>query len=412
MILLKNGKNSRNESMSILIKENKIHKIFNGNEKIDVESNDLQIIELQDKLILPGIIDPHTHMRDPGFTAKEDFTTGSKACAKGGITTFMDMPNTNPATITYESLLSKKKIAKQKSIVNYGFHFGGSRSNNIEEIKKVIEKNAACAVKLFLNVSTGEMLVEDDEILNGIFENSELIMVHAENEMIDKAAELAKKHKKRLYVCHISSKSEMEKVIKYKNDAVDNDYEVYAEVTPHHLFINEATRESNETNKKLLRMKPELKTKEDNEYLWNALLDGQIDTIGTDHAPHLLSEKEKSVVFGVPGIETSLALMIDAYNKNEISLELIENVMSNNAAKIFSLDKKGKLEEGYDADIIVVDTNRQWTVKKEEIESKCGWSPFEGYELLGKNYITVVNGNIVYIDGEFDLTVRGDDVSE
>ena len=117
-------------------------------------------------------------------------------------------------------------------------------------------------------------------------------------------------------------------------------------------------------------------------------------------------------MFGVPGIETSLALMIDAYNKNEISLELIENVMSNNAAKIFSLDKKGKLEEGYDADIIVVDTNRQWTVKKEEIESKCGWSPFEGYELLGKNYITVVNGNIVYIDGEFDLTVRGDDVSE
>ena len=204
MILLKNGKNSRNESMSILIKENKIHKIFNGNEKIDVESNDLQIIELQDKLILPGIIDPHTHMRDPGFTAKEDFTTGSKACAKGGITTFMDMPNTNPATITYESLLSKKKIAKQKSIVNYGFHFGGSRSNNIEEIKNVIENNAACAVKVFLNVSTGEMLVEDDEILNGIFENSELIMVHAENEMIDKAAKLAKKHRKRLYVCHIS----------------------------------------------------------------------------------------------------------------------------------------------------------------------------------------------------------------
>ena len=148
MILLKNGKNSRNESMSILIKENKIHKIFNGNEKIDVESNDLQIIELQDKLILPGIIDPHTHMRDPGFTAKEDFTTGSKACAKGGITTFMDMPNTNPATITYESLLSKKKIAKQKSIVNYGFHFGGSRSNNIEEIKKVVEHETSMVARL------------------------------------------------------------------------------------------------------------------------------------------------------------------------------------------------------------------------------------------------------------------------
>ena len=412
MILLKNGKNSKNEYMSLLIKGSKIDKIFRQKEEVDYIKDGIQVIELNGKLILPGIIDPHTHMRDPGFTMKEDFIAGSRACAKGGITTFIDMPNTNPPTVTHESLLQKKILAKQKSIVNYGFHFGGSRSGNVNEIKKVVKNKLASSVKIFLNVSTGDMLVEDNEILNNIFENSELVLVHAENEMIDKAAELAKKYKKKLYVCHISSKNEMERVIKYKKDSINNGYKIYAEVTPHHLFMNESNMVESEKSKKLLRMKPELKTRVDNEYLWNALINGYIDAIGTDHAPHLLEEKEKSTVFGIPGVETSLALMIDAYNKNKISINLIEKLMSTNIAKIFKLKNKGILEVGFDADITVVDTDYKWTVKNEHIESKCGWSPFENYELKGKNYMTIVNGSIVYIDGKFDMTVKGDDINE
>ena len=204
----------------------------------------------------------------------------------------------------------------------------------------------------------------------------------------------------------------MERVIKYKKDSINNGYKIYAEVTPHHLFMNESNMVESEKSKKLLRMKPELKTRVDNEYLWNALINGYIDAIGTDHAPHLLEEKEKSTVFGIPGVETSLALMIDAYNKNKISINLIEKLMSTNIAKIFKLKNKGILEVGFDADITVVDTDYKWTVKNEHIESKCGWSPFENYELKGKNYMTIVNGSIVYIDGKFDMTVKGDDINE
>ena len=358
---------------------------------------------------MPGVIDVHTHMREPGVTYKEDFETGSKACAKAGITTFYDMPNTVPTTTTLENLLNKKELAGKKSIVNFGIHFGGSKNNNISEIKKVLDKKEVNTVKIFMNVTTGEMLIEDDEILKGVFQNSGLVLVHAEHEMIDKAIELNQKYGKGLYVCHIPSAEELKKVIEAKKDSSLNNemHPIYAEVTPHHLFLNEEIRESSERNKMLLRMKPELRKKSDNEFLWKAVNEGLIDTIGTDHAPHLIEEKLEKVTFGMPGVETSLALMLNAYNEGRIKLSAIQKLMCENPAKIMKIAGRGKLKEGYYADVIVVDTEKEWIAGVDDtLESKCGWTPYENWKLKGKNIMTVVNGEIIYENGKINENVK------
>ena len=344
-------------------------------------------------------------MREPGVDYKEDFSTGSRACAKAGITTFYDMPNTIPTTTTLKALEEKKELADKKSIVNYGFHFGGSKNDNVKEIKKVLESGKVNTVKIFMNVSTGEMLIEDDEILKKVFENSKLVLVHAENEMIDKALKLNKDYGNGLYVCHIPSKEELKKVLEAKKNSELNTekHPVYAEVTPHHLFLNEEIRESTDRNKMLLRMKPELRTKKDNEFLWEALNNGEVDTIGTDHAPHLISEKLEKITFGMPGVETSLALMLNAYNEGKVKLEMIQKLMSENPARIMKISKRGKLEEGYYADVIAVDLDKEWIVGVDDtIESKCGWTPYENWKLKGKNVLTIVNGKVVYQNNKFN----------
>lgn len=409
MLYLKDGKDVHGNKIELLILNDKIDKIsegFSEEEIKNIEKNEkLEIIDLKGKTVMPGVIDVHTHMREPGITAKEDFATGSRACAKAGVTTFYDMPNTIPTTTTLEALRDKKKLASEKSIVNYGFHFGGSRNNNIDEIKKVLEAKEANTVKIFMNVTTGEMLIEDEDILKNIFKNSKLVLVHAENEMIDKAVEYNKNYGNGLYVCHIPSKEELKKVLEAKKNPELNTgkHPVYAEVTPHHLFLNEEIRESTDRNKMLLRMKPELRTKKDNEFLWEALNNGEVDTIGTDHAPHLISEKLEKITFGMPGVETSLALMLNAYNEGKVKLEMIQKLMSENPARIMKISKRGKLEEGYYADVIAVDLDKEWTVGVEDtIESKCGWTPYENWKLKGKNVLTIVNGKVVYQNNKFN----------
>lgn len=409
MLYLKDGKDVHGNKIELLILNDKIDKIsegFSEEEIKNIEKNEkLEIIDLKGKTVMPGVIDVHTHMREPGITAKEDFATGSRACAKAGVTTFYDMPNTIPTTTTLEALKDKKKLASEKSIVNYGFHFGGSRNNNIDEIKKVLEAKEANTVKIFMNVTTGEMLIEDEDILKNIFKNSKLVLVHAENEMIDKAVEYNKNYGKGLYVCHIPSKEELKKVLEAKKNPELNTekHPVYAEVTPHHLFLNEEIRESTDRNKMLLRMKPELRTKKDNEFLWEALNNGEVDTIGTDHAPHLISEKLEKITFGMPGVETSLALMLNAYNEGKVKLEMIQKLMAENPAKIMKISKRGKLEEGYYADVIAVDLDKEWTVGVDDtIESKCGWTPYENWKLKGKNVLTIVNGKVVYQNNKFN----------
>ena len=409
MLYLKDGKDVHGNKIELLILNDKIDKIsegFSEEEIKNIEKNEkLEIIDLKGKTVMPGVIDVHTHMREPGITSKEDFATGSRACAKAGVTTFYDMPNTIPTTTTLEALKDKKKLASEKSIVNYGFHFGGSRNNNIDEIKKVLEAKKANTVKIFMNVTTGEMLIEDEDILKNVFKNSKLVLVHAENEMIDKAVEYNKNYGNGLYVCHIPSKEELKKVLEAKKDPELNTekHPVYAEVTPHHLFLNEEIRESTDRNKMLLRMKPELRTKKDNEFLWEALNNGEVDTIGTDHAPHLISEKLEKITFGMPGVETSLALMLNAYNEGKVKLEMIQKLMSENPARIMKISKRGKLEEGYYADVIAVDLDKEWTVGVDDtIESKCGWTPYENWKLKGKNVLTIVNGKVVYQNNKFN----------
>ena len=410
IIILKNGTDVFGKKIEILINEEIIEKISeNIEEKEFLNKENVKIIDVEKKLIMPGVIDVHTHMREPGVTYKEDFETGSRACAKGGITTFYDMPNTVPATTTLENLLNKRELAGKKSIVNFGIHFGGSKNNNIDEIRKVLEKKEANTVKIFMNVTTGEMLIEDDEILKRIFENSELVLVHAENEMIDKAIALNQKYGKGLYVCHIPSAEELKKVIEAKkNNKFNNEnHPVFAEVTPHHLFLNEEIRESSERNKMLLRMKPELRKKSDNEFLWKAINEGCIDTIGTDHAPHLIEEKMEKVTFGMPGVETSLALMLTAYNEGKIELSVIQKLMCENPAEIMKIVRRGKLEEGYYADVIIVDTEKKWTAGVDDtLESKCGWTPYENWKLKGKNIMTIVNGEIVYEKGKINENIK------
>ena len=413
--ILKNGIDVFGKKIEILINGEIIEKISENIDESRFKHNEnARIIDIEGKLVMPGVIDVHTHMREPGITYKEDFTTGSCACAKAGITTFYDMPNTIPTTTTLENLLEKKKLANEKSIVNFGFHFGGSKNDNIEEIKKVLSSGEANTVKIFMNVTTGEMLIEDDEILKKVFKNSKLVLVHAENEMIDKAIELNKNCGKGLYVCHIPSKNELKKVINAKknNELNTKEHPIYAEVTPHHLFLNTEIRESTERNKMLLRMKPELREKSDNEFLWEAINRGEIDTIGTDHAPHLISEKLEKITFGMPGVETSLALMINAFNERKISLEMIQKLMCENPAKIMKIEKRGKLEEGFFADIIVVDTQKEWIVAVDDtIESKCGWTPYENWELKGKNTLTIVNGEIVYENGKINDIHKGKEIN-
>ena len=386
-MIIKNAKIINSEKpVSIIIENEKIKKIETNNDFENYKDNN--IIDANYNYILTGIIDPHTHMREPGLTHKEDFTSGSKAAARGGITTFLDMPNTIPNTITKENLIQKKLMMTKKSYVDYGFHFGGSKTDNSKDIKSI--KDKAASTKIFLNASTGNMLIEDNKILEKLFESSKIVSVHAEDKMVDKAIEIAKKTKTILYLCHLSLSSEIDSLKKAK----DSGMKIYGEATLHHLFLN--TSDINEKNKMLLRMKPELKEKSDNEALWKAIKDKTIDTIGTDHAPHLLTEKLEKLTFGIPSIEHSLELMLKKVKDYTIDFKLLTKIMSENSSKIFSIKNKGILKEGYDADFVIIDLNDESEIIKKEIITKSAWSPYIGFKRGGRVLMTILRGNIVY----------------
>lgn len=380
---------------NIYINNGKIKKITEKNIKAE------KSIDAKQNFVIPGIIDPHVHFREPGLTYKEDFYTGSMAAAAGGITTFFDMPNTVPPTLTYFDIEEKRFLAK-KSLVNYGFYIGASK-DNLAEIKKAnYGKEAGCNVpgtKLFMNLSTGKMMIDDKDTIRQIFRNSRLVAVHAEGPKVDEAIQYAIKTGTRLYLCHISTADEIKIIKEYRNESEFARKNVFVEVTPHHLFLTEKDFEEQGAFAKMI---PGLKAKKDQSALWDAIADGTVDVIGTDHAPHTIEEKKakENQPSGVPGEETMLPLMLDAVNKGKLELKKLVELTSRNPARIFGIRNKGRIVEGCDADLTIIDMGLANEVRNEELKTKCRWSPFNGWRLKGWPVATIVGGKVVCNHGK------------
>lgn len=389
-----------------------------------------ETIRAHDLLLLPGVIDDQVHFRDPGLTHKEDLRTATRACAKGGVTSFLEMPNTRPATISQQALVEKLELASGKCLVNYGFYVGAT-PQNLDELKRV---NRTPGIKIFIGSSTGDLLVDNQEALERIFAETSLpICAHCEDEATVKAnslrlsggstyedhslirdeaaaviatkrsLDLAIRHRHRFHVLHVSTAAETE-LLRHPQGLIT------AEACPHHLFFNV---DDYERLGSLIQMNPSIKTAADNEGLWRALKDGRIQAIATDHAPHTLEEKRQPYPkspSGLPAVENSLALMLDCVNAGLCSIESVVHWMCDAPARIWDLVGKGRIAEGYDADLVLVDMSKKQTVRNENQETKCRWSPWDGTTLQGWAVRTIVNGQTVFLDGNIDESIRGREI--
>ncbi len=397
-----------------------------------------QIIDAAGKYLLPGIIDDQVHFREPGLTWKGDIESESRAAIAGGITSFMEQPNTVPNAVTQELLEEKYKIAAKKSFANYSFMMGGT-NDNLEEILKTNPRNVA-GIKLFLGSSTGNMLVDNPKTLENIFSKVKmLIAVHCEDEATirknteifkekygedvpvsahhlirseeacyissSKAIELAKKTGARLHVFHLSTAKEMEL---FRNDIPLKEKKITAEVCVHHLTF---TNKDYETKGNFIKWNPAVKTQKDQDGLWEALLDERIDVIATDHAPHTFEEKSQKYLqapSGGPLVQHALNVMLENFKIGKISLEKIVEKMCHNPAILFQIEKRGFIKEGFKADLVLVDLNEKYTVSKENILAKCGWSPFDGTKFHSKITHTFVNGFLAYENGKVSEEKHGE----
>lgn len=418
----------------LLIENNIISKI----EKNISEENIDKIIDAKGKHLIPGVIDDQVHFREPGLTHKGDIESESRAAIAGGVTSFIEQPNTVPNAVTQELLEEKYKIAAEKSFANYSFSMGGT-NDNLEEVLKTNPRNVA-AIKLFLGSSTGNMLVDDPETLEEIFSKVKMpICVHCEDEKTirentgkyqnqygddipvkfhhlirseeacyissSKAVELAKKTGARLHIYHLSTAKEMEL---FQNDIPLKDKKITAEVCVHHLHF---TNEDYETKGTLIKWNPAVKTQNDKDGLWEALLDDRIDVIATDHAPHTLEEKDNVYTkcpSGAPLVQHSLIVMLEYFKKGKISLEKIVEKMCHNPAILFEIEKRGFIREGYKADLALLDLASKWTVSEENILYKCGWSPLVGSEFSSKVTHAFVNGHLAFENGEISEEKYGE----
>lgn len=405
-------------------------------EKISPKSSDCVIIDAEGSYVMPGAIDDQVHFREPGLTHKGNIETESRAAVAGGITSFIEQPNTVPNAVTQELLEDKYQIAAKTSYANYSFMMGGT-NDNLDEVLKTNPRNVA-GIKLFLGSSTGNMLVDNPEVLEKIFSSTKmLIAVHCEDEVTiktntqkykeefgddipmkyhhlirseeacylssSKAIELAKKTGARLHVFHLSTAKEMEL---FTNKIPLEQKQITAEVCVHHLWFTDADYE---TKGSLIKWNPAVKTQADKDALWKALLDDRIDVIATDHAPHTLEEKCNPYLTcpsGGPLVQHAVVALFEAHHQGKISVEKIVEKMCHNPAKIFKIEKRGFIREGFYADLAIVNTHLPWNVKKENILYKCGWSPFEGYNFKSRVTHTFVNGKLVYQNGKVkDLKV-------
>jgi dihydroorotase len=424
---------------SVLIRDGIIEEIFNKEDDITtiVADQNIEIIKAFGQFLMPGVIDDQVHFRDPGLTHKADIYTESKAAVAGGITSFMEMPNTIPNVLTQEILEEKYRMAAQKSLANYSFYMGAS-NDNIEEILKTNPKNV-CGVKVFMGASTGNMLVDNIDTLNNIFSKVKmLVAVHCEDEPTIQenirifrekygedipieahplirsekacykssklAVGLAKLYNTRLHILHLSTEKE---IALFNNTTPLSKKKITAEVCVHHLRFN-----SSDYNRLGTRIKwnPAIKTKSDQQALLTGLLDDRLDVIATDHAPHTLEEKSNpyfKAPSGGPLVQHSLQAMLELVSEEKISIEKVVEKMCHAPAICFQVEKRGFIRKGYHADMVLVDMNKPQTISKENILYKCGWSPFEGHTFQSTITHTFVNGNLVYENGKFDETVKG-----
>ncbi len=428
-LLIKNAKlvneNTQREC-DILLENDYIKRIDS-----DISPKNAKVIDVEGKYVLPGMIDDQVHFREPGLTQKGTIATESRAALAGGITSYMEQPNTVPQTTTIEKLEEKFNIAAASSFTNYSFLFGGT-NDNLEELKK-LDKNACSGVKLFLGSSTGNMLVDDAEVIEKIFRSTDMVIsVHCEDESTirrnleryraqygdnipveyhplirsaeacylssSQAIDLAKKTGARLHVFHVSTGKETHL---FRNDIPLEEKKITAEVCIHHLWFSDVDYE---TKGNLIKWNPAVKTGEDRAQLWEALLDDRIDVIATDHAPHTLEEKQNvytKAPSGGPLVQHALPALFQKYREGKISLEKIVEKTSHNPSKLFQIKNRGFIREGYFADLAVVDINDPWQVGKNNIYYKCGWSPFEGEFFNARISHTFVNGHLAFENGVF-----------
>lgn len=426
-----------------IIKEGDLLIVGDRIEKIasSISENLAKVLDVKGQYLIPGIIDDQVHFREPGLTQKATIHTESRAAVAGGVTSYMEMPNTKPPAFTIDRLEEKYTIAQQSSLANYSF-FMGTSNDNLEEIKK-IDPEKICGVKIFMGSSTGNLLVDDEKVLEKIFsEIPFLIATHCEDEQTilrnleraktefgnqipfeqhpiirseeacflssSYAVSLAKKHQTRLHILHISTGREL---ALFTNDIPLEKKRITAEVCVHHLYFNELDYAELGS---LIKCNPAIKTKEDQDALLAGLLDNRLDIIATDHAPHTWEEKQNlylNAPSGLPLIQHPLNLMLSFYHRQKISLEKIVEKMCHAPAICFRIRERGFLREGYYADLAVVDIEKDWVLKKEDLEYKCGWSPLEGRTFKGVVTHTFVNGNLVYNQGNFDEQIKGQRLS-
>ncbi|MEO8534181.1 MAG: dihydroorotase [Flavobacterium sp.] len=425
-ILIKNAKIVNEGSIfegDVLIENDLIVEI---SDSISLKTSDCKVIDAEGNYLIPGAIDDQVHFREPGLTHKGDIESESRAAVAGGITSFIEQPNTVPNAVTQEILEDKYQIAAVKSFANYSFMMGAT-NDNLEEVLKTNPKNVA-GVKIFLGSSTGNMLVDNEATLEKIFSSTPmLIAVHCEDETTiqnnlavfkeqygddvpvtahhlirsaeacyissSKAVALAKKTGARLHIFHLSTAKEMEL---FTNKIPLEDKKITAEVCVHHLWF---TDEDYKTKGNFIKWNPAVKTANDRKVLWEALNDGRIDVIATDHAPHTKEEKKQSYLkapSGGPLVQHAVVAMFEAHHQGKISIEKIVEKMCHNPAKIFKIEKRGFIKEGYFADLVIVNPSLPWSVNPDNILSKCGWSPFEGFAFRSRITHTFVNGELVY----------------
>jgi len=426
-LIIKNGScyiNGKLEKTDVALVDNKIKKIGK------IEANDTKVFDASNKLVLPGIIDTQTHFREPGSTDREDLESGSRAAVLGGVTSVFEMPNTNPPTSNLVEFDKKLNLAKNRMHCNYAFYFGAT-PENVDQLSRLKGLKGCCGVKLFAGSSTGKLLVDKEADIEKVISQSDrIVSIHSEDEEIlnlrkkfikegdvhshpvwrntecaisstRRVVKIAERYNKQIHVLHVTTKEEVDFLAMHKKN-------VTFEITPQHLTLY--APDCYDKLGTFAQMNPPIRKKEHYDRLWVAVKNSVVDVLGSDHAPHSKEDKKKNYPAspsGMPGVQTILPIMLSHVNNEKLSLGQLIKLMCENPCKIFSIKNKGYIKEDFDADLTIVDMNKEQTIKDEMIASKCGWTPFNNFIVKGFPVATIINGKIVMSDGKVNIEGSG-----